>query len=122
MSFELRSAGQALTTAPGLAVSKAQEASSGSVASAAAKLGNLAYQCSMDHYICSNKPGFCSHCGMNLVAGIPEPQEFPMDLRVTPRLLKPDAGAQSIPLNADAKFRGTHLEKYHPGCARSVVH
>ena len=46
---------------------------------------DLVYQCPMDPDIRSNKEGVCSRCGMKLKAGIPEPVEFPMDLKVTPR-------------------------------------
>ncbi len=49
----------------------------------------LVYQCPMDPDVRSNKEGICSRCGMKLRAGIPEPIEFPVDLSVSPRLIKP---------------------------------
>jgi len=52
---------------------------------------SLVYQCPMDPDVRSNKEGFCSRCGMKLRAGIPEPVEFPVDLKVTPRAVKPGA-------------------------------
>ena len=66
-------------------VSRAQDASSVAAAKLDANSGDLIYQCPMDHDIRSNKPGFCSRCGMKLKAGIPEPQEFPVDLSLMPR-------------------------------------
>src|SRR2546426_10874877 len=41
--------------------------------------------CPMDKDIRSNSPGNCSRCGMKLVAGVPDPVEFHLDLTVTPR-------------------------------------
>jgi hypothetical protein len=79
-----------------VAVSRAQDASSGVAANPGTNSSDLVYQCPMDHDIRSNKPGFCARCGMKLVAGIPEPQEFPVDLSVTPRLLKPGASVQLL--------------------------
>lgn len=50
---------------------------------------DLVYQCPMDPDVRSNKEGFCSRCGMKLRAGIPEPIEFPVDLKLTPRAVRP---------------------------------
>jgi hypothetical protein len=55
---------------------------------------DLVYQCPMDPDIRSNKEGVCSRCGMKLRAGIPEPIEFPVDLNVLPRAVKPGEKAQ----------------------------
>ena len=46
---------------------------------------DLVYQCPMDADVRSNVPGVCPRCGMTLRAGIPEPQEFPMDMSVSPK-------------------------------------
>ncbi len=54
---------------------------------------DLVYQCPMDPDIRSNKEGVCSRCGMKLRAGIPEPIEFPVDMKVTPRA--PKAGQKA---------------------------
>lgn len=50
---------------------------------------DVVYICPMDRDIRSNAPGNCSRCGMKLVAGIPEPVEFHLDLTVTPKPAKP---------------------------------
>ncbi len=50
---------------------------------------DLVYQCPMDPDVRSNKEGVCPRCGMKLRAGIPEPVEFPVDLKVTPRAIRP---------------------------------
>src|SRR5690348_16886559 len=55
---------------------------------------DVVYQCPMDPDIRSNKEGFCSRCGMKLRSGIPEPTEFPVDLKVLPRAVKPGVKAQ----------------------------
>ncbi len=54
---------------------------------------DLVYQCPMDPDVRSDKPGVCPRCGMTLRAGIPEPQEFPMDLEISPK--PPKAGAKT---------------------------
>ncbi len=50
---------------------------------------DLVYQCPMDPDVRSNVQGVCSRCGMTLRAGIPEPTEFPMDMKITPAAVKP---------------------------------
>ena len=47
------------------------------------------YVCPMDPDVRSHNPGTCRRCGMNLVAGIPDPVEFHLDLGVVPRPPKP---------------------------------
>jgi Heavy metal binding domain len=47
------------------------------------------YFCPMDRDIRSNAPGKCSRCGMKLVAAVPDPVEYHLDLFVTPRVPKP---------------------------------
>jgi hypothetical protein len=44
----------------------------------------LVYQCPMDPDVRSNVEGVCPRCGMKLRSGIPEPIEFPMELKLTP--------------------------------------
>jgi hypothetical protein len=51
---------------------------------------DLAYVCPMDRDIRSNNPGKCSRCGMELVAGIPDPTEYHMDLTVSPKPARPN--------------------------------
>jgi hypothetical protein len=45
----------------------------------------LVYVCPMDPDVRSHDPGTCRRCGMTLVAGVPEPVEFHLDVAVTPR-------------------------------------
>ena len=49
---------------------------------------DLVFQCPMDPDVRSNIEGVCPRCGMKLRAGIPEPIEFPMDLKITPSGVK----------------------------------
>ena len=53
------------------------------------------YVCPMDPDIRSNGPGKCRRCGMALVAGIPDPVEFHLDLATTP---SPPAAKQTTTL------------------------
>ncbi len=43
----------------------------------------------MDPDVRSAGPGKCPRCGMNLVLGIPDPVEYPLNVTVTPRAPKP---------------------------------
>jgi hypothetical protein len=47
------------------------------------------FVCPMDPDVRSHNPGTCRRCGMNLVAGIPDPVEFHLDLDVVPRPPQP---------------------------------
>ncbi len=47
------------------------------------------YFCPMDKDVRSNDPGKCPRCGMQLVAGVPDPVEFHLDLTVTPKAPRP---------------------------------
>ena len=47
------------------------------------------YACPMDPDVRGHNPGTCPRCGMKLVAGIPDPVEYTMDLKVTPPAPKP---------------------------------
>jgi hypothetical protein len=51
--------------------------------------GDVVYICPMDPDIRSRVPGNCSRCGMPLVAGLPEPVEYHLDLTVTPQPVIP---------------------------------
>jgi len=51
---------------------------------------DLAYVCPMDREVRSNNPGKCPRCGMALVAGIPDPTEYHMDLTISPKPVKPN--------------------------------
>ena len=47
------------------------------------------YACPMDPDVRSHAPGTCPRCGMKLAAGIPDPVEYTMDLKVIPPAPKP---------------------------------
>ena len=47
------------------------------------------FVCPMDPDVRSKVPGKCPRCGMALVAGIPDQVEYPVELKPTPRVLKP---------------------------------
>jgi hypothetical protein len=47
------------------------------------------YFCPMDPDVRASHPDNCARCGMKLVAGIPEPVEYHMDVTVTPRTPRP---------------------------------
>jgi hypothetical protein len=47
------------------------------------------FVCPMDKDIRSKVPGKCPICGMTLVAGIPDPHEFPVRITTNPKVLKP---------------------------------
>jgi hypothetical protein len=78
------------------------------------------YICPMDKDIRSNSPGNCSRCGMKLVAGIPDPVEFHLDLTATPKSPKPN---DSVRLRFDIhdpwknnsvkKFNVVHEKLFH---------
>ena len=49
---------------------------------------DIEFICPMDKEVRSKTPGKCPSCGMKLVAGIPDPHEFPVHIATSPRLLK----------------------------------
>ncbi len=49
----------------------------------------LDYVCPMDPDIRSATPGVCSRCGMKLVMGIPDPEEYPLRLELIPPRVRP---------------------------------
>ena len=74
----------------------------------------------MDKDVRSNSPGTCSRCGMKLVAGVPDPVEFHLDLTVTPKTPKPQ---EKVHLKFDVhdpwknnpvkKFNVVHEKLFH---------
>jgi hypothetical protein len=50
---------------------------------------DVAFVCPMDRDVRSNDPGKCPRCGMQLVAGVPEPTEYHLDLTVHPEPARP---------------------------------
>jgi hypothetical protein len=51
------------------------------------------YVCPMDPDVRSHNPGTCRRCGMNLVAGIPDPVEFHLDVATLPQPPRPQQPA-----------------------------
>lgn len=47
------------------------------------------FLCPMDSDVRQLKPGRCPRCGMKLVAGLPDPIEYPVSVTMTPRATKP---------------------------------
>src|SRR5204863_8542830 len=56
---------------------------------------NPVYVCPMDPDVRANGPGRCRRCGMALVAGVPDPVEFHLDLTAVP---DPPAAAHTTTL------------------------
>jgi hypothetical protein len=50
---------------------------------------DVEFVCPMDKDVRSSVPGKCPRCGMTLVAGIPDPHEFPVRITTAPKILKP---------------------------------
>jgi hypothetical protein len=81
---------------------------------------DLAYVCPMDPDIRSNGPGKCPRCGMALVAGIPDPVEFHLDLDTTPKPLRANEQARLAfevfdpwKSNPVRKFNLVHEKLFH---------
>jgi len=70
------------------------------------------YFCPMDRDVRSNVPGKCSRCGMKLVAGVPDPVEYHLDLAVTPRVAKP---GQTVHLKFEVHdpWKGNLVKKFN---------
>lgn len=56
---------------------------------AAADEPEVEFVCPMDKDVRSKSPGKCPRCGMTLVAGIPDPHEFPVRIASKPKIMKP---------------------------------
>ena len=54
----------------------------------------VVYICPMDPDVRSHDAGVCRRCGMTLLAGIPDPVEFHLDLKVMPT--SPEPGRQAV--------------------------
>jgi len=76
---------------------------------------DLAYSCPMDPDILSAVPGKCPRCGMALVAGIPDPVEFHLDLTVTPRPPQPNEQAE-LTFEVFDPWKDHRVEKF------SIIH
>jgi hypothetical protein len=78
------------------------------------------FVCPMDPDIRSKGPAKCSRCGMALVPGIPDPAEYPVDLKVTPPAIKPGQKIELALAVRDPKsgkrvtgFEVIHEKLYH---------
>jgi len=71
--------------------------------------------CPMEKDVRSKTPGKCPRCGMALVANLPDPVEYPVDLRVSPRRLTPGAPV-------DLRFRVLDPLTRRPGPPLLVMH
>ena len=71
------------------------------------------YVCPMDPEVRSSRPGICPRCSMKLVAGLPEPVEYHMDLAVTPRLIR---AGQEVKLDFTVRdpWRDRPVMRYQP--------
>ena len=61
----------------------------------------VVFVCPMDPDVRSTGPSKCPKCGMKLVAGIPEVREYPVDLQLSPRAVRPGSAV-------DMRFRVAH--------------
>ncbi|MBM3762004.1 MAG: hypothetical protein FJW36_17370 [Acidobacteria bacterium] len=71
--------------------------------------------CPMDADIRQFKPGKCPRCGMKLVAGLPDPIEYPVQLETVPKNPKP---GEKVRL----RFTITHPKTGKPAGALEMVH
>ena len=69
----------------------------------------------MDTDVRSAVPGTCPRCGMKLVAGIPDPVEFHLDLKVTPTPLRANEPAE-LTFEVFDPWKDRRVEKF------SIVH
>ena len=80
------------------------------------------YFCPMlaDRDVRSSTPGLCARCGMKLVAGVPDPLDYHMDLRINPPVPKPGGPARLTFVvhdpwknNPVKKFQIVHEKLFH---------
>jgi hypothetical protein len=78
------------------------------------------WACPMDPDVRGHAPGTCPRCGMKLVAGIPDPVEYTMDLKVAPAAPKPLQPAELMFTVRDpwkdrpvSKFQIVHERLFH---------
>jgi hypothetical protein len=70
------------------------------------------YFCPMDKDIRSNTPGTCSRCGMKLVAGVPDPVEFHLDLTVAPKALRPNENVR-LKFDVHDPWKNNSVKKFN---------
>ena len=76
---------------------------------------NAIFICPMDPDVRQHDPGTCPRCGMKLAAGLPEPVEYHLDLKISPRAPKPGQPA-------DLSFAVTDPWKDRPVTKFNLVH
>lgn len=69
------------------------------------------YVCPMDADVRAAKPGTCPRCGMKLVLGIPDPVEYPMDLKIQPSSFRAGDPVQLAFRIGDPKS-GSQVQKF----------
>lgn len=75
----------------------------------------LDYVCPMDPDVRSATPGICPRCGMKLVTGIPDPEEFPLRLALLPAMVRPGEKVELVfsVENPDTQKTVEHFETVH---------
>ena len=80
----------------------------------------LDYVCPMDPDVRSASPGKCPRCGMKLVTGIPDPEEYPLNLETSPPRIHAGEKAELVfTVNSPAtgkpvnKFEIVHERLFH---------
>ena len=79
------------------------------------------YACPMDPDVRGHDPGTCPRCGMKLVAGIPDPVEYSMDLKVTPPGPKPLQPAR-FSFTVRDPWKDRPVSKFQSGARKAVPH
>lgn len=63
--------------------------------------------CPMDKDIRAKEPGKCPRCGMRLIAGIADPEEFPVEIKLSPRAVRANKPVEMRFRVADPKTGAT---------------
>lgn len=70
------------------------------------------YICPMDPDVRSHQAGACRRCGMNLVAGVPDPVEFHVDVSTIPAA--PQPGLAVIQFEVDDPWKDRPVHSFNP--------
>ncbi len=71
----------------------------------------IEFTCPMDRDVRSATPGKCPRCGMTLVADLPEPIEYPVELRVTPARI-PSGAPISLEFRVSDPATGAPVKRF----------
>lgn len=81
---------------------------------------DVEFVCPMDKDVRTKEPGRCPRCGMKLVPGIPDSSEYPVYLKLVPRVPRPDKPVRmtfrAVNPNTNAtvrKFEIVHEKLFH---------